>query len=126
MSKKQKTKKKIVAVTILREKLLYEGGDQLDLATQKKALEFYCRNNNISIDDHHYSDETYVYWADFKTFLACIKDKSFKPDLMLFTSWEIMAPLLDRFPQTFKILAEHGVTLKSIKKDILKHALNKV
>lgn len=124
MSKKPKVKKKS-AVIIIREKLIHSGADQLDLAMQNKALELYCRNNNISIDDHHYADETYVYWGDFKTFLACIKDKSFKPDLMLFTSWEIMAPLLDRFPQTFKVLADHGVTLKSIKKDILKHALNK-
>lgn len=124
MSKKTKVKKKS-AVIIIREKLIHSGADQLDFAMQKKALELYCRNNNISIDDHHYADETYVYWGDFKTFLACIKDKSFKPDLMLFTSWEIVAPLLDRFPQTFKVLADHGVALKSIKKDILKHALNK-
>jgi len=124
MKKNKKTKKLKSAVTILREKPIYEN-DPATLEWQKKALELYCRNNNISIDDHHYADETYVYWGDFKTFLACIKDKSFKPDLMLFTSWEIVAPLLDRFPQTFKILADHGVALKSIKKDILKHALNK-
>lgn len=124
MKKNKKTKELKSAVTILREKPIYEN-DPATLEWQKKALELYCRNNNISIDDHHYADETYVYWGDFKTFLACIKDKSFKPDLILFTSWEIMAPLLDRFPQTFKILAAHGVALKSIKKDILKHALNK-
>lgn len=124
MKKNKKTKKLKSAVTILREKPIYEN-DPATLEWQKKALELYCRNNNISIDDHHYADETYVYWGDFKTFLACIKDKSFKPDLLLFTSWEIVAPLLDRFPQTFKILADHGVALKSIKKDILKHALNK-
>ncbi len=125
MSKKPKPKKKIVAVTILREKLLYEGTDQLDLAAQKKALELYCRDKRIEIEDYHYSDESYVHWGDFRSFLNCLQDKSFKPDLMLFTSWEIMAPLLDRFPQTFKVLADHGVALKSIKKDILKHALNK-
>lgn len=125
MSKKPKVKKKKIAVTILRQKPVLDGDDQLDLAGQKKALERYCKNNSIDIQDYHYADETYVHWADFKTFLACIKDKSFEPDLMLFTSWEIIAPLLDRFPQTLKILAEYGVTLKSIKKDILKHALNK-
>lgn len=126
MSKKPKAKKKKTAVTILREKLVYDGAGQLDLAAQKKALELYCRNNNIAIEDHHYSDETYVYWGDFRTFLACIKDKSFKPDLMLFTSWEIVAPLLDRFPQTLKILADYKVKLKSIKTDIQKHALHKL
>lgn len=125
MSKKSNPKKKKVAVTILREKLLFEGTDQLDLATQKIALERYCKKNNIEIQDFHHSDEGYVRWADFRTFLACIKDKSFKPDLLLFTSWEILAPLLDRFPDTLKILADYKVTPKSIKKDILKHALTK-
>ncbi len=125
MSKKVKRKKKRVGVTILNAKPPLEGSDQLDLATQKRVLELYCRNNDISIDDYHYADETFVHWGDFKTFLACIKDRSFKPEIIVFTSWEIIAPLLDRFPQTFQVLEKYGVKLKSIKYDIIKQALKK-
>lgn len=125
MSKKQKNKKKIGAVTILREKLSSDSVNQLDRAAQKKVLEVYCRNNHISIETYHLADESFVHWADFKLFLKEIKTGSFRPSILLFTSWEIIAPLLDRFPQTFKILADKDIKMKSIKNNILKHALNK-
>jgi hypothetical protein len=119
----KKANKKKVAVTILREKPFYEG-HPVTLSWQKKALERYCRDKEIEIEDYHYSDESYVHWGDYRTFLKSIQDKSFQPDVVLFTSWEIIAPLLDRFPKTFEILADHNVKLISIKKHIVKHALH--
>lgn len=119
----KKTKKQKVAVTILREKPLYEG-DPVTLSWQKKALERYCSDKKIKIEDYHYADESYVHWGDFRAFLNCIQDESFQPDFVLFTSWEIIAPLLDRFPKTFKILASKGIKMVSIQKHIIKHAMN--
>jgi hypothetical protein len=115
-------KQQKVAVTILREKPLYEG-DPVTLSWQKRALERYCNDKKIKIQDYHYADESYVHWGDFRTFLKSIEDKSFKPDVVLFTSWEIIAPLLDRFPKTFKVLADKGIRLVSIQKHIIKHAM---
>ena len=119
----KKTKRQKVAVTILREKPLYDG-DPVTLSWQKKALERYCRDKKLEMGDYHYADESYVHWGDYRTFLKSIQDNSFQPDVVLFTSWEIIAPLLDRFPKTFKVLSSKGIKMVSIQKHVIKHAMN--
>ena len=125
MKKNKKAKKLKSAAIILREKPLYEG-DPITQVWQRETLKVYCRNKRISIDAYYYSDKNHIHWSDYKTFLKCLLDESFKPKVILFTSWEIMAPLLDRFPETFKILSDRRIELRSIKKYIVKNALNKL
>jgi len=122
--KKKKAKPQKTAVIILRDQVAPESG-MLDSATQKKALEIYCRNEGIKIEDCRHSDDRFVARADFRTLLDEILEGSYAPDFFLFTSWEIFAPLLDRYPKTLEILSRNAITPKSIKNKIIKDSLHK-
>ncbi len=124
MSKRKEQKAEKTAVVIIREDLA-AGSEQLEAQMQRKVLELYCRNNHIKIDDYRLSDERYVQRADFRLMLKEVACGDYKPDYLLFTSWEIFAPLLDRFPKCLHTLQSKGIIVKSIKSQISKHSLDK-
>jgi len=86
------------------------GEKMPSLKPQYKKLMKYCRKNNITVINL-YGQIDPLDWKviDFIKMLKEIKKKFIEPDILLFTSWSIIAPKFDSVPDIIKILCKHKI-----------------
>lgn len=116
MNKEAKKIKPIeTAFLITREdKALYHANKGMQY--QDNALKAYCRKKGIKIDFTCYEDGKDVTRIDFYSLLEHLKKPIYinPPTYILFTTWDIVAPLFDQNPKAMKLILERGVLPKSI------------
>lgn len=112
-----KTNRK-TAILFLRDDLSDNDPKHLQAAKQRESLELYCNIKGIKIEDSYCYDGRVVSIADFGTLIKEVKEGSFRADYLLFTTWDAIAPMLDKYPKAIKIFMAQNVFLKSIQKGL--------
>lgn len=96
--------------------IVYLRGHKTTIYAQAIALEKYCEDNNITILKSYFEkvEDNTTESADRTLMMQAVFNGDVKPDLLLFTTLEVFAEIIDDALNLYHILAMYDVVTLAI------------